>query len=107
MIKPRSYISVLFLSLLVGCDCMQKVSGRVLDSDTNLPIDHAQVSKLNYNDHEELTDSVGNFTIRAISGGLCGCPPMIILIKKNGYIQRIEKIKNRSHKVISIQKNLK
>jgi hypothetical protein len=43
---------------------------------------------------DDETDSVGFFTLSTISGGLFGCPPMEIIIAKQGYFMKVVKMEN-------------
>lgn len=69
---------------MVSCDCVQNVSGIITDMETGEPIANAKVYKKSKTHDESVTDSLGKFSIRSISGGV-GCPPMDIVIEKEGY----------------------
>ncbi|MEO6302791.1 MAG: carboxypeptidase-like regulatory domain-containing protein [Bacteroidia bacterium] len=92
--------------LTSSCDCLQKVSGTILDNDTKQPLDSVSITKVG-NNLNEFTNSKGNFTITAISGGLCGCPPMKINIKKAEYEVATAKIKSARSKTLYLKKNKK
>lgn len=73
------------LTIFAGCDCLQKISGKVVDSETNLPIDSVYIQIENDYEHNVFTDNHGEFELTAISGGLYNCPDMTVVISKSGY----------------------
>lgn len=92
------------LTSFTSCDCIQNVAGTVIDAQTDQPIQDAHVQKENnVNDHA-VTDERGNFEIRNISGGLFGCPPMMINVSKEGYESKTVEIYNAEHETIKLQK---
>tara|TARA_R110002049_G_scaffold286226_1_gene467890 strand:+ start:4580 stop:4903 length:324 start_codon:yes stop_codon:yes gene_type:complete len=98
-------IAILIFGItLVSCDCHQNVSGKVLDSQTKEPIDSVYVHKIN-KDYGKFTSENGAFELDATSGGLFGCPPMKIVLNKNGYEQKVEEIENSENKTIFLTKN--
>lgn len=95
---------ILFLCMIAfSCDCMQNVSGIILDSETKKPIDSVFVKKISRSSGE-YTDSNGYFELRYTDGGLFSCPPMKIIINKKGYKQKVEELSNNSSKIILLEK---
>lgn len=87
----------------IACDCHQNVSGKVLDSATKKPLDSVYVHKIT-KDYGEYTSENGIFELSAVSGGLFGCPPMKIILQKEGYEQIEEEIDNSENKTILLTK---
>ena len=96
-------IFILISMIVLSCDCMQNVSGTILDSETKEPIDGVFVKKISRS-NGEYTDSNGNFELMYTDGGLFKCPPMKIIINKKGYNQKIEEIENSESKIILIER---
>ena len=94
----------LILILITSCDCVQRVEGTVIDSETLQLIDSALISKFGREISIEHTDSIGNFTLQGISGGLFGCPGMKVEIKKFGYETQVVHIKNAGYEKIKMKK---
>ncbi len=77
--------------IFYACDCFQTVSGVILDSETKQPVKNAYTQNSSQNFTHSYTDSSGFFALESISGGLWGCPPMIVVVTKTGYeIKTIE-----------------
>ena len=83
---------------------MQKVSATVLDKETKQPIDSVYAVKAE-RDLGEYTDTSGQFKLSSISGGLCGCPPMKVVVSKKGYEKQVIKIPAAKHAVILLKKS--
>jgi hypothetical protein len=81
----KPIFTIMIITLLSSCDCIQIASGILIDKKTKLPIQQAKVTNMNKEWVTIETDSSGRFQLKSVSGGLCGCPPMKILIKKEGY----------------------
>jgi len=82
----KNLIVIIIISLFIqSCDCIQQVSGTVIDAETRLPITEATVNKHGNDSDNATTNGKGEFEISSISGGLFRCPPMKIIIKKEGY----------------------
>jgi len=95
------FISVIFTS----CDCVQRVEGVVIDAETQLPIDKVKIMKADTeNTFVEYTDSLGNFEFYAISGGLFGCPKILLSFEKEGYIKINKKYNPSTRNVVVILK---
>lgn len=89
-------VAVLSLS---SCDCMQKADGVILDQQTKQPIKEVSVSQNEApkeNAYVERSDESGHYIISAISGGLCGCPDIVLNFSKDGYKTRKITFSSRS-----------
>ncbi|MCV9389091.1 carboxypeptidase-like regulatory domain-containing protein [Reichenbachiella ulvae] len=94
--------------LLWSCDCHRHAEGVVLDAQTQLPI--AEVQIVNDRDFEEgitsqliLTDSTGYFEYSDISGGLFGCPDLVLVFSKRGYkIHRLNLSENNGYQIDTV-----
>lgn len=91
-------------TLLSGGDCMQIVSGTVLHEETKQAIDRVYVQEKNNHYYQSFTDPKGNFELSRISGGLFRCPPMKVVISKQGFETVMLKIKHGEHKTIKLRK---
>lgn len=97
-------LTLVILTTFVSCgDCLQNASGTVIDEQTNLPIQGVQIQKENNVSIKEETDVNGCFSVTGISGGLFDCPPMTIIITKDGYDTIEIKIENASHDTIKLK----
>lgn len=84
-ITPFIAINILLLLLLTSCgDCIQRVSGVVLDANTKRPVTQVMILKKEKTTRKTLSDSAGNFILEDISGGFT-CPAMQLLLVKKGY----------------------
>lgn len=107
MQKMRILTIILTLSTLMlftSCDCLQNVTGTVIDADTNQPIQGVQVHKQNKEYNKDETDEEGKFAIESISGGLFGCPPMTIIVSKEGYETKTVEIDNAEDDTIKLKR---
>lgn len=78
-------IFIPILLLLTACgDCIQRVSGVVVDAHTKMPIDKVTVLKKGKTTTNTLSNDAGKFTLEDISGGFT-CPAMQLLLVKKGY----------------------
>ncbi len=108
-VKENSYllkIAMLYAAPLVmsGCDCIQNVSGKIVDKTTGKPVVGITVAKNNTSDKFTTTDSTGYFKLKGISGGR-GCPPMEVIIAGGGYKTTREEIPaDDGYKVIQVEK---
>ena len=94
-----------FLLLLISCgDCLQDVSGTILDKDTKQPVDSVYIYNAKNNAIHTLSDNTGNFKLESISGGLFSCPPMKVIIVKKGYHKDSTEMQNDSHSIICLIK---
>ncbi len=78
---------LVFIAFFTACgDCLQTATGVLIDKQTNLPIDSVFVKNKNeYKSDFTYSDKNGNFTLESISGGLFSCPPMTVILSKEGY----------------------
>lgn len=91
--KNLIFSSLLFLFSLNSCDCIRFVEGVVLDFDTKLPQEGVQiVNSLDFDrgitTYLVTTDEQGNFSYSDISGGLFGCPKLVLVFSKEGYLNQ-------------------
>lgn len=86
-------ILVFVVAIFVSCDCLQHVQGVVIDAKTQLPIDKVMV-KESSRDWIIHTDSLGHFEITSMTGGLFGCPKILLSFEKKGYIKIYKKYKS-------------
>ena len=98
-------LTIIGMTTLFSCgDCLQKVSGTVLDEQSKQPIDSVYIQEENNYDYNSFTDQKGNFELSRISGGLFRCPPMKVVISKSGFETVSLKIENGEHKTIKLRK---
>jgi len=94
------FISISIIALifeLSSCDCRQTASGIVADKTTRLPIDSVYIHKTDGD--SVYSDSLGNFKIEAISGGLLGCPLMALEFSKKNYRTNTRQIGNEKDSI--------
>ncbi|MDR1846537.1 MAG: carboxypeptidase-like regulatory domain-containing protein [Bacteroidales bacterium] len=92
MNKYKKIPSLIFIVLIfVSCDCLIRVQGTVIDMETKLPIDKVSISVIKKT-HIIYTDSLGNFELTSMSGGLFGCPNIVVSFEKEGYKKVSKKI---------------
>lgn len=87
----------LMASLLVSCDCLQRLQGTVLDADTGKPLADVYYTRMPLNEIQKqqiledtsafkpLTDSTGRFSVSFMSNGFNCKPHMILYLEKPGY----------------------
>lgn len=81
--------------LLLSCDCYRTAEGIIIDADSDLPVNNVQIVndrdfELKQTDHLETSNEEGRFSYSDISGGLFGCPDLVLVFSKEGYYnQRI------------------
>lgn len=89
-------------SLLYSCDCHQNISGIILSKETNLPIEKATIQTLN-RDYKVFSSEKGEFRISAVSGGFFKCPPMEIVVSKDGFFSDTLSIENSKQKKVYLK----
>ena len=105
--KILTLILTIALSVfLTSCDCMQNVTGTIVDSETSQPIEGAHVQKENKDYDKDETDKKGDFNVESISGGF-RCPPMTVIVSKEGYETLTVKIKNGGDQTIKLKRTNK
>lgn len=83
------------LVIVFGCDCYRDAEGIVVDIDTKQPISGVQIVNNSDFEHRQTqnlsaTDSAGQFSYSDLSGGLFGCPDLVLVFSKPDYLhQRI------------------
>lgn len=97
---------ILGLIFLTSCDCYQKVSGTIIDSATSKPITGVTVYNKNKEWCKTTTDTLGQFELSSISGGLTGCPPMTIIIEHLAYKKTEISIPAGGDKIIKLEKQV-
>jgi len=98
-------LTIIGMTTLFSCgDCLQKVSGTVIDEQSKQPIDSVYIQEENNYGYNSYTDQKGNFELSRISGGLFRCPPMKVVISKSGFETVSLKIENGEHKTIKLKK---
>jgi hypothetical protein len=76
-------IPLVGLLILPSCDCIQEVSGTVVDATDGKPIEQVTVYKKGV-EIKSKTDRFGNFKLSEISGGF-SCPPMRVVLEAPNY----------------------
>lgn len=102
-----TFLILLVLTTLTSCDYGQRVTGTVLDSKTNLPIVNADVKKRFSETDSTATKHTGEFELKSVAGGLFKCPPMTVIVSKEGYSEQAVRIQNEAHRIIKLQKETK
>lgn len=76
--KINKFLSFFFLIItLFSCDCMQRVSGIVIDYETKSPIENVNISReTDFSSKLEKTNENGYFEYYCISGGIFNCPDL-------------------------------
>ena len=98
--------------VLLGCmfflsacgDCVQNVSGSVVDATNGLPLEGVKVFKKQKTHDKYVTDSTGHFKLSSISGGFFTCPPMEIVVEHPGYKKLETSIPTGGEKMIQLKK---
>ena len=91
----RRLVIMIPIMILCSCDCYRTAEGIIFDSDSGLPIENVQIVNNNdfdrgQTDHLVTSDEEGKFQYDDISGGLFGCPDLVLVFSKKGYLnQRI------------------
>ena len=80
----RVTILVFIVVAFTSCDCLQHIQGVVVDSETRLPINKV-MAKEDSRNRAIYTDSLGNFEITSMTGGILGCPKISLSLEKEGY----------------------
>jgi hypothetical protein len=85
-------VLIFIFAIFSSCDCLQHVHGVVIDSETQLPINNVTVTKAS--GLVIYTDSIGRFDFTSMTGGLFGCPKIVLSFEKEGYNKIIKKYKS-------------
>lgn len=88
---------------LASCDCLQHVSGIILDKETGKPLQGVTVYNKNKDWMKITTDSTGHFELSAISGGF-RCPPVYLIIEKESYSTINTEIPSGGNEIIHLEK---
>ena len=88
----RHLILIIITSLtFASCDCVQQVTGIVLDRQTKEPIRNVSLGKYEREDtgnsfsRRIYSDDSGRFNYRSVSGGFRDCPDLVLYFSKPGY----------------------
>ena len=98
-------IVIIFIGLtfLISCDCLQRVSGTVVDKETGSPLQGVTVYNKNKDWIKTTTDTAGHFELSSISGGF-RCPPMTVVTEFNAYQQTEFSIPEGGQRTIEIER---
>ena len=91
------------LTLLPSCDCLQRVTGTIVDKETGAPLQGVTVYNKNKDWNKITTDSSGHFELSSISGGF-RCPPMEIVVENTSYKKIVTKIPAGGEMIIQLEK---
>lgn len=84
-------IFILTTLTFASCDCIQQATGVVLDRKTLKPISRVSLGKFEKEDTSNsyskrvYTDDNGQFDYHSTSGGISGCPDLILFFYKIGF----------------------
>lgn len=93
-------LGLLFIVCFVACDCIIEPYGKVIDSETKLPIGEVKVIVDYDEDHYFYTDSLGNYSLSQITG--CSCKCATISFEKEGYNKITQEFNTSSSDDITI-----
>jgi hypothetical protein len=85
------FVTFLVCWVLTSCDCYRDASGVVLDKQTLQPVAGVGVGKFETEDPEnprsrkEHSNDSGQYQYTDISGGLGGCPDLVLYFTRPGY----------------------
>ena len=100
-ILPATFaILLLTVFSLVGCDCVQRADGIILDKQTRTPLDSVSITTIDIQ-RNAMNGSVvysgknGQFKFSKISGGI-RCPDLSLYFYKQGFKQNVLTLKSSS-----------
>jgi len=102
MKKLFGILTILFF--LSSCDCLQIVSGVVVDNETGKPLQGVVVYDKYEPGNKTTTDSSGYFLLQDIVGGCFRCPPMTVVAGMQRYEQAEVVIPSGSKRTIQLQR---
>jgi hypothetical protein len=76
--------SILSLTLLFSCDCLQKVEGDLYDAQTMQTLSDVVIYKKTESYHTIKSDAKGHFQFSDIESGT-NCPDVVLVFEKTGY----------------------
>lgn len=91
------------ITLLTSCDCLQRVTGTIVDKETGAALQGVTVYNKNKDWNKITTDSSGHFELSSISGGF-RCPPMEIVVENANYKKFEVKIPAGGEMIIQLEK---
>ncbi|MER0440075.1 hypothetical protein [Emticicia sp. W12TSBA100-4] len=80
----KSLILPFFAVFVGGCDCLQKVEGKVYDSLSMKELSDVVIYKQSESYHNIKTDSKGEFKYSDVDGGR-NCSEVALVFEKTGY----------------------
>jgi hypothetical protein len=94
----------LIVIIAISCDCQIRVSGKVLDFDSKLPIDKVSISEdtTDLDNPYCITYKSGDFEFSHISGI---CDKVVLYFSKEGYKTQKITIENNKTDTIYLKKN--
>jgi len=95
-------LTILFF--LISCDCLQIVSGVVVDNETGKSLQGVVVYDKYEAGNKSTTDSSGCFRLQDIVGGRFRCPPMTVVASIQRYEQAEVVIPSGSKRTIQLQR---
>jgi len=99
----RITIILIGLTLIISCDCYQRVAGTVIDKETGRPLEGVTVFNKNKEWSKTTTDTTGYFELSYVSGGF-HCPPMTVIADFKNYDKVEIKIPAGGHETIKMQR---
>lgn len=93
------------LTFLTSCDCLQRVTGTVVDKESGRPLQGVTVYNKNKDWIKTTTDTSGHFELSSISGGF-RCPPLNVITEKDNYQQTETSIPSGGQKTVELEKKL-
>lgn len=100
----KKFIFIIVISLFcTSCDTIHHLSGTVVDSSEEMPLDSVRISISGLKEFYFYTDSIGQFNINHMAiGGFLGFPKMNISFEKDGYKSLKNKYPSYSEKPVII-----
>ena len=91
------------LFTLTSCDCLQRVTGTVVDQETGKPLQGVTVYSKKI-EKTTTTDTLGNFLLSRLTSGYC-CPrKMTVIAKLNNYESVKIKIRQGDKMIVKLKK---
>ena len=104
-LNMKRLTGIIITALFISCDCYRVVTGITIDKETKAPIKDVLVYNKKDKEYTNVyTDSLGDFKLADINGGILRCPPMNIVIEAEGYVIKEDTIPAGSNKIIELEK---
>lgn len=94
------FMTVLFLA---SCQCYQVVSGTIIDSETEQPVEKAKVIEMNKGESVQ-TDSTGRFEFNITAKKIFKCPDMELIVHGEGFKSRVLVLPSGTDKDVKLKK---